>query len=479
MTVRKSVLLMMKPTADTPLLPRLLPPAQGLRPAVSPALPACQTSPSDAVSIGAPLPAQSPSATLPAVAAKKAFTPPDVPAILANGKRFEDINYCITQTYADMAPVLQQIIDPSGRNEGPPNWYALAVYASRSAGQGMCVAHALSGALDTSANTMVAVLRFAFGQVPGPAALAAASVAAKAPLGQTDARAIAALARGSSRGLQELAKGVGPVDPRVAVSTSKRLGRLLRQAPGRTLRDKTEAVVNTMLTMLEEGNRAIFADMGAAGAAYLKFRAQRGGSVTPDEVVAQFSADGSRDPDKSRLVYDRALAQASGTAALPGDFSVEFPELASDSRPMFPAAFALYEQAGRTADTRVRDRLVMYANNLLAWREQHDVIQPCFDPPQVRPGEVRRMDIWKLMTPIVDIKSRDGAWRYADYMKNRDDDGDFSHLLTPEVLKKNWGTFGDRWPAILNAFDVMYAKGGVVWPMPDANPLVGLDAPQH
>ena len=69
MTVRKSVLLMMKPTADTPPLPRLLPPAQGARPAVSPALPASQTSPSDAVSIGAPLPAQSSSAALPAVEA--------------------------------------------------------------------------------------------------------------------------------------------------------------------------------------------------------------------------------------------------------------------------------------------------------------------------------------------------------------------------------------------------------------------------
>lgn len=406
---------------------------------------------------------------------------PDVSAILGGGARHEDLNMRITSAYNDMAPQFQAIIDPSGQNGGLPNWFAMAVYASRSAGQGMSVAHALNRALEQSATTLGSVMRFAFSPVPGPLAAVAAQVATAPLPGRTEVRQVAALAthelQTAHDGKQRLSDSLHMFDPRLAAVTTKRLSQLLWNAPGASLHEKVAAVTRTVLDGLEDGNRAIFADMGAAAADYLRFRERHVGSITPEDVIAQFTAEGPSQPEQARRVFERACAQAAGMAPLPTDLAVEFPTVASDSRPMFPAAFALYEQAGRTTDARVRDRLVMYANNLLAWREQHDVVRDVFDPSDVRPGEVKRQDVWQMLTPLVDLKSRAGVWRYADYASAHDDDGEFAHLLTPAVAKKNWGRFEDRWPAILNAFDQMYAHAPAIWPMPNPNPMKGIDEP--
>ena len=405
---------------------------------------------------------------------------PDVDGILASGKRHEDLNLAITTAYTGMAPLVQSIIDPSGKNAGLPNWYAIAAYASRSAGQGMCVAHAMQKSLDESATTVGALLRFATHGVPGPAAAALTAAVAKQPTSPLQASQAASLAlaatRGSHDGLMHFRDELQVLEPGVMAVTSRRLANMLWKAPGCSLHDKTAAVTRTLLNGLEFGNRAIFADIGAAGAAFLKFRQQNGGQVTPQQVLEQFSCDGSPRPDDAHLVFDRAVAQASGNEPLPTDFGAEFPQIAGDNRAMFPAAFALYEQAGRTADSRVRDRLVMYANVLLAWREQHDVAVSAFDAP-APPDEVSRHEIWRLMTPLVDLKTRAGVWSYVDYLGAHDDQGPFGHLLTPTVAKKSWADFNDRWPAILNSFDTAYANASALWPMPNPNPMKAIDEP--
>lgn len=405
---------------------------------------------------------------------------PDVEGILASDRRHEDLNFAITRSYTEMAPLFQSIIDPSGTQGALPNWYGIAVYASRSAGQGMCMAHALQKALDASATTVGGLLRFAFSPVPGPAAAAAAAALATQPPSRLDLAQTATVALqsldGNHDGRMHLRDSLQVLDPRLLAVTSKRLTQLLIDAPGATLRDKSAAVTRTLLNGLEFGNRAIFSDIGAAGAAFLKFRQQQGGQITPQQVLEQFSCDGPPRPDEARLVFDRAVTQATGRDALPVDFGAEFPEIAGDNRAMFPAAFALYEQAGRTPDARVRDRLVMYGNQLLAWREQHDVAVSAFDAPAA-PGEVSRHEIWRLMTPLVDLKTRAGVWRYVDYLSSREEQGTFDHLLTPAVAKKNWADFNDRWPAILNSFDAAYANASALWPMPNPNPMKGIDDP--
>lgn len=405
---------------------------------------------------------------------------PDVESILSSGRRHEDLNLAITRSYSEMAPLFQSIIDPSGTQGALPSWFAIAVYASRGAGQGMCMAHALQKALDKSATTVGGLLRFAFAPVPGPAAAAAASALATQPPSRLDLAQTATIALQSldahHHGRMHLRDNLQVFDPRVMAVTAKRLTQLLIDAPGANLHDKTAAVTRTLLNGLEFGNRAIFSDIGAAGAAFLKFRQQQGGQASPQQVLEQFSCDGPPRPDEARLVFERAVAQATAHDPLPIDFAAEFPEIASDNRAMFPAAFALYEQAGRTADARVRDRLVMYANQLLLWREQHDVAVRAFDAPAA-PGEVSRHEVWRLTTPLVDLKTRAGVWRYVDYLSSQEDPGAFEHLLTPAVAKKSWANFNDRWPAILNSFDAVYANASALWPMPNPNPMKGIDDP--
>lgn len=455
---------------STPPSPLTAPPSTPPRPSTEAAVP---PAPRDGF-------AAAPRATVLPAPVRQQGGIPDVQGILASDKRYEDINFAITSSYTEMAPLFQSIIDPSGMNSSLPNWYAIAAYASRSAGQGMCMAHALQKALDESATTVGGLLRFAFGPVPGPVAGVAASALAEQPASPIDvaqtARVALASLGGSHDGRMHLRDNLQMLDPRLMAVTSKRLTQLLWDAPGASMHDKTAAVTRTLLNGLEFGNRAIFSDIGAAGAAFLRLRQQQGGQITPQQVLEHFSCDGPPRPDEARRVFDRALAQAVAADPLPVDFGAEFPEIAGDKRAMFPAAFALYEQAGRTSDGRVRDRLVMYGNQLLAWREQHDVAVSAFDAPPAA-DEVSRHELWRLMTPLVDLKTRTGVWRYVDYLSSREDHELFGHLLSPTVAKKNWADFDTRWPAILNSFDTAYANAPALWPMPNPNPMKAIDDP--
>jgi hypothetical protein len=62
-------------------------------------------------------------------------------------------------------------------------------------------------------------------------------------------------------------------------------------------------------------------------------------------------------------------------------------------------------------------------------------------------------------------------WNFTDYASTqRDRDG---RLLTSKATEYNWAVFTDRWPPILQSFEVGYAHPAALWVTPP--PLVHPD----
>lgn len=373
-------------------------------------------------------------------------------------------NRFITQGYIRVAYAMQALLDPElqpgGTSAVYPNWFVFAPHASQEAGKGMLGAAIARRIIDAaqgepSQSVAHALDRAGFNSLGRENVERLAGVLSWHDLPRDAAAALAALV--GSMNLDAL------LDPRTLYTTAVRCARLYFSAPGVLPLDKAEAVVRTMERLLNEGNVAIFTDVGSSADTYLAWRATAG-ALTPDRVVREFSLPGSR-PDEAKRVYETALARFSTWPAVP-DFGGLFKGVPTPS--LMVAGFAMYEQARQQPGAGARDALIATGNLFLAWREQHDAVQPAFTPATRRLDEVSRPVLMQALTPLLCVTFGTVHWNfteYADAQRDRD-----SNVLTSKATEYDWSDFTDRWPAILNAFGKCYRQPSALWAMPQPLP---------
>jgi hypothetical protein len=369
-------------------------------------------------------------------------------------------NRRITTGYIQLAHAFQALLDPDfqpGSASGVrPNWFAFAPHASHAAGKGMfntALARRLlaAGRGEPSLSVAQALDRVGLTGPERPPVEKLAQVLGVSGLPFDAAAALGALTTSMN--------GRALADPRTLTLTAARFASLHWSAPAPLPLDKAEAVVRTLERTLHEGNVAIFADIGGAASAYLDWR-PGAGEVPPEHVLAEFSLAGAR-REEVRLAYEYALAHAHDTPR-PHAFDKLFPEM--NGRSLVVAAFALYERARLTPEPPERAALIAVANNCLAWREQHDAVQPAFTPASVQGDEVSRPEVMRAMTPVLVVHFGTLEWTLADYayaQPNRD-----GNPLTAPPTEYGWATFWDRWPPILDSFESGYREPRALWVMP-------------
>ncbi len=401
--------------------------------------------------VGSPRP-QAPANTLRAPA----------PELVTDTARSLETNRHITQGYIQLAHELQALLDPNFRPGGTSrvlnNWFAFAPHASHEAGKGMLGAHLARAIIDAAQGEPAASVQHALdrGRLSGKERLVAEKVADTLRwfgLSHDVAACLGTLL--SAADIEALA------DPRTLWISTYRFARLLHKAPGITPLDKAESVASTLEQLLLDGNVAIFTDIGGAARAYLDWRRSALGEVTSARVVEDFTLEGARS-DEARRAWVYALAHVKDSPQ-PTDFASVLPGV--DGRSLVVAAFALFEDARRAASPTDRDALIAFANNYLAWREQHDAVQPAFSPATPRASEVPRLALMLAMTPTIRLElGPQVAWELSDYTATRKDRD--HNFLTSKPTEYNWALFEDRWPAILHCFALGYRHGDELWKMP-------------
>jgi hypothetical protein len=373
-----------------------------------------------------------------------------------------EINRRITQGYIQLANTMQALLDPSFRSGGVsklrPNWFAIAPHASQEAGKGMLGARFARLILDaaegdSAPSVQHALARGGLAGRPREVAERVANTLRWYGLPHDVAAALGALL--SAANLEVLA------DPRTLWITTYRFARLVQEAPGPTPLDKVESVVCTLEKLLLDGNEAIFGDIARSARVYLDWRQQVGAQgVTAARVVEQLALPGAR-PEEAARAWRFGLEHARDER-LPTDFAQALPGVSGQS--LVVAAFALYEDARQASSLELREALIASANNYLAWREQHDVVQPAFTLPQPPAGEVSRSELMRAMTPLLRLELGRVAWEFSDYTATQRDK-DYNPL-TSKPTEYNWALFADRWPAILHTFALGYRHPEALWEMP-------------
>ena len=388
------------------------------------------------------------------------------PWLVADSSRALDINHRITQGYIQLAHELQGLLDPTYQPGGSSrvlcNWFAFAPHASLEAGKGMLGAYLARAIIDTAQGEPAPSIQQALdrGGLAGPDRLVAEKVAGTLRFFGLSHDVAASLGT-----LMSAANLDVFVDPRTLWITTWRMARVLHDAPGALPLDKAEAVVRTLEQLLLDGNVAIYGDIATAARAYLDWRAHSGGNeVKPLQVVEEFALDGAT-VGEARRARQYALEHVKDSPQ-PTHFASVLPEVGG--RSLLVAAFALFEDARRKAEGPERNALIGFANNYLAWHEQHNAVQPAFTPSTPRQGEVPRDALMHAMTPTLRLPLGPVAWEFSDYT-DRQPDRDHN-FLTSKPTEYNWALFEDRWPAILDAFDVGYRHQTGLWQMPP--PLV-------
>lgn len=375
-------------------------------------------------------------------------------------------NRLITQGYLRIAHALQAILEPGfqpGGTSGMPNWFAFAPHASQEAGKGMVGAEIAGRIIDAAQGEPSPSIDHALSRAryKGPHYLATVSLSHA--LGWYGLPHDVAAALASLQGAMNLE---ALADPRTLGITAQRFAKLYSEAPGKDPLSKVEAVTVTLKRCLNDGNMAIFSDIGGSAGAYLAWR-QVAGAVPAAQVLAEFSRPGS-DPAEAQSAYSFALEHAQDIPR-PGDFGRLLPSMSSQS--LMVAAFALFEQARQTSNPAVRDGLIGVANNFLAYREQFHAVQPAFTPPTPRPDEVPRAELMHALTPVICLEMGSLMWRFTDYACTQQDrDG---RILTSKATEYNWAVFTDRWPPILHSFELGYRTPSALWVTPP--PLIGPD----
>ncbi|MFY0572463.1 hypothetical protein ACN28E_52695 [Archangium lansingense] len=388
------------------------------------------------------------------------------PWLVADTSRSLETNHRITQGYIQIAGEIQALLDPDFRPGGTSrvlcNWFAFAPHASLEAGKGMLGAYLARAIIDAAQGEPAPSVQRALdrGGLSGPDRLVAEKVADTLRwfgLSHDVAASLGTLL--SAANLDVLA------DPRTLWITTWRVARVLHDAPGATPLEKAESVARTLEQLLLDGNVAIFGDIATAARSYLDWREHSGhNTVTPAQVVESFELDGAQ-ADEARRAWVYALEHVKASPQ-PTDFASVLPDVSG--RSLLVAAFALFEDARSSGNAADRDGLIAFANNYLAWHEQHNSVQPAFTPSNQREGEVSRSALMLAMTPTLRLPLGPVAWELSDYTaRQRDRDHNF---LTSKPTEYNWALFVDRWPAVLNAFDVGYQHQAGLWEMPQ--PLI-------
>lgn len=386
--------------------------------------------------------------------------------LVADTSHALDTNRHITQGYIQLAHELQKLLDPDFRPGGTSrvlnNWFAFAPHASQEAGKGMLGAHLARAIIDAAQGEPAQSVQHALqrGGVSGHERLVAEKVADTLRwfgLSHDVAASLGVLL--SAANLEVLA------DPRTLWITTWRVARLLHDAPGETPLERAEAMARTLEQLLLDGNVAIYSDIAGAAREYLSWRERSGGNaVRSAQVLEGFSLKES-DADDARRAWVYALEHVKDSPQ-PTDFAAALPDVGGHS--LLVAAFALFEDARQAASASDRDALIAFANNYLAWREQHDAVQPAFTPASPPAGEVPRLALMLAMTPTLRLPMGSVAWEFNDYTATqRDRDHNF---LTSKPTEYNWALFEDRWPAILTAFALGYQHREALWEMPQ--PLI-------
>ena len=375
---------------------------------------------------------------------------PDAEAVAQNPDLHGvELNRAINKTYVEMSRQLQRVLDPEFEegSKVSPSWYAMAIYASRGAGKGMLAAETALSVVEGERS-----LREMFPAVP-----------------EDDWQRVAPLledSRGATKDCARflvaffLAQQDGPtrmtLDPRVLAISAGRMANIISR-PDTSIFTFTRTLKN----MLEDGNLRIFQDIGVACQHYLELRRDQPG-VTPEQVAQRFSQD-----PLALSAYQDGIRFAAAEDELPTDFG---PLYGLNTSPLLASGFALYERAAGEKNPELRDRLIQHAGNLLAYHEQARVAVPAFLPGQILPGETERGDVMEVLTPQVDVKTRQWSWSMHK-CDLPDLDGSF---WTPPSTERNWAVFEDRWSPILDYFGRCAANPESLWPMPDPDPAHGL-----
>jgi hypothetical protein len=366
---------------------------------------------------------------------------PKVDLAVVGKLRTTALNRFINAGYGALAQCFQAIVEgnpaaSASFGRALPNWFAFAPYASRAVGSseyGLLRAMSSASALSMSG---------------GLASLI--DLLSLKPLKTFVTDLMSAMSLGAKGGnLGALA------NPLTLESSTKCMAKAIYDAPARGLVDKAKMVAGTLVSMLEDGNRRIYSDIGSAGSAYLKWR-QGQSSVTPAAVLTQFGPSRGGDATKIQAIYDYAM-QHIADSPQPTDFEAALTRgQGATCRETVPVGIALYEAAGTTSDSQARDRYISFGNNLLAYCEQHDVVQPAFTPGRVVAGETDRTQVMRCMTPTVRLLFRSLDWTFSSYCSKR----------SVDITQKNWGAFSDRWAPILDSFKTVYGRPSAPWPMP-------------
>ncbi|MBT9586671.1 hypothetical protein IV102_25235 [bacterium] len=202
------------------------------------------------------------------------------------------------------------------------------------------------------------------------------------------------------------------MDPRVLGISARRLAHIISQ-PDSNL----GTFVHTLHSMLEDGNRRIFQDIGVSAQRYLEMRRDQA-PLTPEQVLAAFS-DG---PEQAGSAYQDGLRWAQGPDPLPTHFAQLY---SMDSRHLLAAGLALYEKASKETDRYIQ----------------------------------------------VDVKTRNWTWS-LHHMDLPDLD---DSIWTPPSTERNWAYFDDRWEPILDYFGRCAANLASLWPMPCPDPALPID----
>lgn len=373
---------------------------------------------------------------------------PDARAILADPSlRYVDLNRNINRSYAQFGRLMQEVVDPrfDGSSKASPSWYGMAVYASRMAGRSM---QAADQALSV-VKQMQAGKSFACAAGPRAEGVDLESLGLWGTV-----KLCAAFLTALFLGQQEPGTRASAwFDPRTITVAAHRLAGVIQNDSGPVV-ERLARVAQTLQNALEDGNRRIFADIGVAGQQFMQARQAKGSALNDSEVLAM-----APEPEQARGVLEQSRQVIEQGGPLP---------TSTNTANMLWAAFALYEEAGRSPAGR-RDPAIQLANELMAYHEQFSVAVPAFEPPAPIEGELDRPELFSVVTPSVCVPTREGTWRYSRFASRELPPRD-SNPLTPRVTEYNWARFEDRWPGILDFFGERYHRPEKSWPMPPSEP---------
>jgi hypothetical protein len=377
---------------------------------------------------------------------------PDVRGMLAKNPRYSKLNFEINKAYVKMAEQFQDIYDPERALS--PSWYGFAPYASRQAGGSIKMAERLTGFME------------GYGSKPKHAPEVEAELTREFP--DHEEREMASYSL-SLLGPAATPDGPSPSmlgDIKHLTIAAKRLASMVRKDSG-PLGERLTRIARTTRNMLEAGNRAIVSEIGVAGQDYLHFR--RPNVPTPEDVLQNFTVEGTpKNPTQARQVYAKMESIVRSGAMLVTEWDADFPKEEFDRSNFLVAAFAAYEAARLESDPDVKNRWIEQAGIVMAFREQKDTVQPAFDGLDGK-DEVSRKELMTLVTPWVEVPTRDGTWTFRKYSSDHLPPGD-DNPWTPRAAEYSWGDFNTRWGGILDFFNGVFDNPESIWPMPSPEP---------